>query len=67
MSTEAGGRAGDQERSPSSWAPPLMTTPPPYQALRPETGKPFSTPPSPFGSKGQPLKRLWEREERETG
>ena len=35
-----------------------MTTTPPYQALTPETWEPFSTPPSPFSAKGQPLETL---------
>ena len=43
-------------------APLLVTTTPPKQSLTPETGEPFSTPPSPLGAKGQPL-RLWAREE----
>ena len=35
-----------------------MTTTPPYQTLMPETWEPFSTPPSPFHAKGQPLETL---------
>ena len=42
-----------------------MTMTPPYQALTPETWEPFSTPPSPFSAKGQPLETLGKGKERD--